>query len=102
MRDSSNALALQDIVHGSLGGQLPFVFVIEVCRAGVALVADHEDDAVPILLQTGTRHGTSSFGRVTEQDVLPIVSFDYHELAVSIGIDERDSRHADLGELVER
>src|SRR3569623_3223107 len=97
MRDSSNALALQDLVHGSLGGQLPFVFVIEVCRAGVALVADHEDDDVTILLETGTRHGTCSFGRVTEQDVLPIETFDHHEMAVTIVIDERDSRHAELG-----
>src|SRR3569623_3446839 len=39
-RESSNALALQDIVHGSLGGQLPFVIDNAVSRAGVAHVAD--------------------------------------------------------------
>src|SRR3569833_2735302 len=73
-----------------------------MCRAGVALVANHEDDAVPIVLVTSARHGSCAFGRVTEQDVLPIDAFDHHEMAVPIVIDECDSRHAALGELVER
>src|SRR3569623_2343538 len=98
MCESCDALALLDIVHRCLGGQLPFVYVIEMCRAGVALVANHEDDAVPIVLETRARHGSCSFGRVTEQDVLPIDAFAHHEMAVPIVIDESDSRHADLGE----
>src|SRR6185437_8695289 len=82
---------------------LPFPVLAEIeLVLGVADVGkNHQEDAVPDLLELLARHELGAERRIADQHLVAAHPLEHDEMQIALGLDQHDAGNADRGDLVE-